>query len=282
MQGIQIAERGNRDSAMERPTLDQYPAWARENIGFDPENEQFRRRYAQNTRSIKTSIEQSDDWGQLSAAFEMLSERYEKKFGVKLFTENGWRPNLHIKPLESVVEKTYRVNILRNRQFPAPSRDVSEGWLKEENLFSRLNDIVRCRVVCRYMDGPRYICDGIGEILGGERVAGSHSMETELGYYAWHLGVLVPAAVIKPNGHVDDEKIQFEVQLTTHLNDVLNDLTHSFYEDRRVERGRRDALWKWQPENPQFKGAFFGHTLHLLEGMIVELKNEISKGGKDD
>ena len=47
-------------------------------------------------------------------------------------------------------------------------------------------------------------------------------------------------------------------------------------------KGNRGALWKWQPSSAQFKGAFFGHTLHLLEGMIVELKNEMAKENGND
>jgi len=102
-------------------------------------------------------------------------------------------------------------------------------------------------------------------------------METELGYYAWHMGLLVPVPIMKPNGNVIDETVEFEVQLTTHLNDVLNDLTHVFYEGRRIKEGVSDSKWKWQPNEAKFKGAYFGHTLHLLEGMIVELKNEMAK-----
>lgn len=264
------------------PTLDEYAGWARDNIAFDPENEQFRRRFAQNTGIIRTSIEQSEQWAKVLSVLNTLSERYHEKYKVSLFTESGWKPSLHIKPIESVVEKTWRQNVLHNKQFPQPPKGDPANWITESNMYGALNDLIRCRVVCRYMDGPQFICDAAKHLLGDGIVAKTHSMETELGYYAWHLGVIVPATVMRANGDVDDQPVQFEVQLTTHLNDVLNDLTHSFYEDRRTEKTTRDPLWKWDPSNPQFKGAFFGHTLHLLEGMIVELKNEMTKEPQGD
>lgn len=261
------------------PTLEQYPEWAAQEIGFDPSNVQFKRRYASNTVGLRTAVEQSEAWAKVSAVFSDLSKKYNDENGVALFTENTWQPSLHIKPIGSVVEKMYRVNIINNRKFPEPPFDNGTSWLVEDNLFARMDDLIRCRIVCRYMDGPQFICDHAKNLLGNEIVARVHSMETELGYYAWHLGVLVPATVMRSNGNIEDETIRLEVQLTTHLNDVLNDLTHSFYEDRRLNKGTGDALWKWQPDSDQFKGAYFGHTLHLLEGMIVELKNEIARKG---
>lgn len=259
---------------MPKPTLGQYAEWAKQHIGFDPTDVQFTRRYTANTAGLRTSVEQSDAWNKVSATFSELSKRYRTENGVFLFTDDAWEPALLIKPVTSVIEKMYRVNVVRNNQFPDAPAD---GWLVEDNLFARMDDLVRCRVVCRYMDGPQYICGNTQELLGDEIVYRVHSMETELGYYAWHLGIKVPAAIMRANGTIDDEVIRLEVQLTTHLNDVLNDLTHSFYENRRIVSGPEDALWKWQPNSDQFKGAYFGHTLHLLEGMIVELKNEIAR-----
>ena len=270
----------NGAALMDGPTLEQYPNWASENIGFNPVDVQFRRRYTQNTTTLRTIVEQSDHWNSAQAVFSKLADAYNEANGVALFTSGEARqPSLHIKPIDSVVEKTYRANILNNRNFPKPpTLDGIEGWVTEENLFARMHDLIRCRLVCRYMDGPQYICEASKAELGGDVVSGVHSMETELGYYAWHLGLRVPAQVVRPNGVVEDEALTVEIQITTHLNDVLNDLTHLFYEGRRIAARAPDSLWKWQPDNAQFKGAYFGHTLHLLEGMIVELKNEIKRG----
>jgi hypothetical protein len=37
--------------------------------------------------------------------------------------------------------------------------------------------------------------------------------------------------------------------------------------------------WKWQFDTPRFKGSYIGHALHLLEGIILALKNEVDRGG---
>mgnify|MGYP001386742267 CR=1 FL=1 len=264
---------------MTKPTLEQYPAWAKDNIGFDPSNAQVIKRYERNSVGIRGSIVESAAWSSVSDLMEALTVEYIDTNRVNLFTDAKWTPTLHIKPFSSVVEKSFRRNVLNNDNYPeAPTA----GWITEDNLFMRMTDLVRCRVVCRYMDGPEFICEEAAKRLGADIVSGVHSMETELGYYAWHLGVFVTAPIVKPNGDVAEEKVQLEVQLTTHLNDVLNDLTHVFYEGGRVATAPSDSRWKWQPYEAKFKGAYFGHTLHLLEGMIVELKNEMAKEAKND
>jgi hypothetical protein len=62
----------------------------------------------------------------------------------------------------------------------------------------------------------------------------------------------------------------------------MNDLTHGFYEEKHTSSGLSDNIWKWRPDQVKFQGAYFGHTLHLLEGMIVELKNKIGSDRPHD
>ena len=52
------------------------------------------------------------------------------------------------KSFASVVDKTYRLNYNWNRNFP---REPSTGWVRSTNWFSSLDDLVRTRLVCRYL-----------------------------------------------------------------------------------------------------------------------------------
>jgi hypothetical protein len=76
--------------------------------------------------------------------------------------------------------------------------------------------------------------------------------------------------------------VEFEIQLTTQMQEVLRDLSHSFYEEKRLSQDD-DRQWKWDHKSALFRSSFMGHTLHLLEGVIVELremKNKKPKAGE--
>jgi ppGpp synthetase/RelA/SpoT-type nucleotidyltranferase len=262
---------------MTKPTFEEYSVWARENIGFDVEDEHFARRYGSNTRLIKSEVESSDSWEKFVDASKVISEKYKSSSGYNLFSSDHFMPDLKIKPFDSVIEKTYRANILANENFPHPpfiKLSGQEGWVTEDNLYRSINDIIRGRMICRYMDGPEYFCSELHEVMSQSAIVDYHSMETDLGYYSWHFGMRFDLDIMKPNGQISSEGVRIEVQISTQLQDVMNDLTHSFYENKRLS-SVSDTLWKWRPGEPKFQGVYFGHTLHMIEGMLVQLKNQI-------
>lgn len=268
---------------MPKPLMADYPQWARETINFDPDDPQFRRRFAGNVQSLQTTIEQSDAWSSLGERLLAFSDRYREERGFGLFTGSPQKPNLLRKSIDSAIEKTFRINVYENSFFPDPPEIRSERqWLTEDNLYTTLKDLVRCRIVCRYMDGPEYLCSLIHNGMQPDINVTYKSMESDLGYYSWHLSIPITAGVIKSNGNIVDEEARYEIQVTTQLQDVLNDLTHAFYEDKRIGDAGEPVPWRWRPEEAKFQGVYFGHTLHMLEGMLVELKRKILKEQLDD
>ncbi|RWK30803.1 hypothetical protein [Mesorhizobium sp.] len=268
---------------MPKPLKAGYAQWARENIDFDPDDPQFRRRFAGNVQSLQTTIEQSDAWSSLGERLPAFADRYREERGFGLFTGNPQKPGLLRKSIESAVEKTFRINVLENQFFPNPPYiKGTHQWLVEDNLYRILKDLVRCRIVCRYMDGPEYLCSLVHESMQPDLDVTYKSMESDLGYYSWHLSIPVTAGVMKSNGNIVDENARYEVQITTQLQDVLNDLTHAFYEDKRIGDAIEPIPWRWRPHEAKFQGVYFGHTLHMLEGMLVELKRKILKDQHDD
>ena len=79
------------------------------------------------------------------------------------------------------------------------------------------------------------------------------------------------------NGQERDFTLPIEIQITTQLQEVLYDLTHTIYEDLRNGVIRQDDGWKWETENPLFKSAYISHTLHFLESSIVDIRKEKEK-----
>jgi ppGpp synthetase/RelA/SpoT-type nucleotidyltranferase len=177
------------------------------------------------------------------------------------------------KPYDSVVDKTFRLNCHWNRVFPNEPR---QGWIKSENWFSTLDDLIRTSLVCRYLDGPEQVCAAIttkAKELG--LVAEFGPRATDEGYYAFHCYIKIPVNLMTGNaGSIAQTNVQIEIQVTTQLQDVLRDLTHPFYRARRIGARRPPPLERWDYNSVQFRSSYLAHALHLIESMIVQLRNE--------
>ena len=185
-------------------------------------------------------------------------------------------PELLIKPFESLFEKTYRINIVNNRQFPHPPKwQRVEGWVEPDNWFERINDVVRTCFMVKYFDGVHFLGDGLktdAERLG---LRPELAMEArEEGYYAAHLYVHYEADIITRNGITRKAACQIELQITTQLQDVIRKMIHSHYERRRVRQRVPAANWMWDRTSPEFATNYLGHILHYLEGIIVEIRDK--------
>jgi hypothetical protein len=100
-------------------------------------------------------------------------------------------------------------------------------------------------------------------------------MNSDMGYYAWHCYMRIPLEIMIHDS-VEIKKIWFELQVTTQLAEVITGLTHGLYEGQRVRSSRAMANeWRWRPKSQQFRSAYLGHTLHLLEGIIQTFRDEV-------
>jgi hypothetical protein len=64
-----------------------------------------------------------------------------------------------------------------------------------------------------------------------------------------------------------------EIQIATMLSSQMWEASHPFYEDDRVADEESD-LWQWQPNTPRFVARQLGHTLHLADGLLSQLRKE--------
>jgi ppGpp synthetase/RelA/SpoT-type nucleotidyltranferase len=178
---------------------------------------------------------------------------------------------LKIKPFNSVIEKLYRHNVRFNKKWP---KDPHGGRWAPENLYTDLDDLLRTRLVCRYLDGPKFVCHRLKEFCDRSGIENTHrGLSTEAGYYAWHYYFRIPVE-LSIGGTVKTQKLWIEIQLTTQLAEVISSLTHGLYEKRR-EGNTDDPDWKWEAASPQFRSSFIGHGLHLLEGVIQTFRDDV-------
>jgi ppGpp synthetase/RelA/SpoT-type nucleotidyltranferase len=146
------------------------------------------------------------------------------------------------KSFKSAIEKLYRKNVLYNRSYPDAPPD---GVIKVRHLYENIDGLLRTRLVCKYMDGPKYVCEQLTEHCKLYNIDSYfRELSTDAGYYAWHFYFKAPVEIMI-NKTVEETQILVEIQITTQLAEVISSLTHGLYEARRsgqVDTEGRD--WK--------------------------------------
>jgi ppGpp synthetase/RelA/SpoT-type nucleotidyltranferase len=179
------------------------------------------------------------------------------------------------KPYDSILDKALRRNVLENNQFPSPPKD---GWFEPSVWFQLNNDIVRSVLTCKYMDGPQFLAERLrhrANALGlGHR---SKSQQNDDGYYAYHFYAKIPVELTKPDWTTEIVPVEVEIQITTQLQEVLRALTHRVYEHRRLAPHADAHAWKRDRDSERFHAAYLGHTLHMLEAIILDLRGRGAK-----
>ncbi|WP_152997421.1 hypothetical protein [Methylobacterium sp. GXS13] len=184
------------------------------------------------------------------------------------------------KPYVSVLSKVYRSNCLNNTRYPAAPK---AGIITIGTMYEKINDLLRTRLVCKYMDGPEFVCNKLAAYTEQNDIEFTYyPMASELGYYAWHCYFRLPVELMIDN-YVQERRISLEIQITTQLAEVITALTHGLYETNRERPQPKDnKSWRWQPRTQQFRSAYLGHTLHLLEGIIQTFRDDVLNIGESE
>lgn len=261
--------------ATPKPSLDDYLLSAARELGFADDPLSAERAYEINLRSARGDVEAGEVLRGLVDALKAMTLDYPGGNPDLLFNPaiKYEEFKLYQKPFKSAIEKLYRNNIFYNRNYPNPPR---EGAIEIVHLYQRIDDLVRTRLVCKYMDGPRYVCDALSRHCTAHGIRSKfREISTDAGYYAWHFYFQVPI-VISLLGRVENTNMWIEIQLSTQLADVIGTLTHGLYEARRAGRAASERqYWKWDAASQMFRAAYIGHGLHLLEGIIQAYKDEV-------
>ncbi|MCP3778788.1 hypothetical protein [Paenibacillus sp. MZ03-122A] len=261
---------------MKKPSnVREFEVWYKNQFGEEVGN--TKKTYYENvTRNMHSQIESSIFWIEFDDELRKLHEQYllDTQFELML---NLKRPELHIKPFISYEDKLLRKNILNNGNFPeAPDG----GWLKIDESFSAIKDIIRTTYVVKYLDGVKLLAEKIKSVANelGHECTISYEARDE-GYYAAHLDVAFEFEIPSLNWDTYKIKSSFEIQITTQLQEVLKKLTHSYYEIKRIQPSKDEGrIWQWDYKSEEFTVNYLGHILHYLEGMILEVRD---RRGKD-
>ena len=265
---------------MSRPEgMDEYIQWAADNIGSHFGEQPLESLYETNMNNVFNGVSQHPFFVGFSNKAKSWQAEYNHQTNSDLFTDSN-EPKLLVKPYGSVVEKTYRQNILWNKNFPNEPRG---GWYNHSNLYSRFNDLVRGSMVCRFIDGPEFVAEAIRTYATDYGLnSRQYSQERDDGYYAYHVYIKFPVTVYDLDWSKSDIFVEVEIQITTQLQEVLRSLTHKFYEKQRLQSSSDRGKWKWDFKSNRFKVGYLSHTLHLLESVILESRDNVMGLDEDD
>ena len=250
--------------------IDEYKKWLKKEHEIEI-LDRTRTYYESVTSKIKKDFEESDFWAQLTKNLKEYDDEYLVKTGYLLLRPES-KPELYIKPFDSFLLKTFRKNILENKNWP---NEPEGDWILPSNWYSRMNDIIRTLFVVKYLDGVEFMRDKIQFLCEQNSMECIVFLEArEEGYYAAHLYTKQEFEIPRITWDTERVEVLIEIQITTQLQEVIRKLLHKYYEERRKGVKKEDIKWQWKYESDEFAANYLGHILHYVEGMIMEIREK--------
>ena len=234
--------------------------------------------YESLTDKMKKNLEESPVWNNLKTNLSNYGYQYYiATNGYQLFQTDDPKIDFEIKPYSSLINKSYRKNVTFNQQFP----NVSENDLiTPDNWYEKINDILRTVIVVTYLDGVKFLVEKIENYYRSNNIVCKSQFEAkEEGYYAAHVYFEHVFEVPTRSWGTNKIKSCIEIQITTQLQELIRGLLHKYYEEKRKE-SPPDSNWQWDFPSDEFYINYLGHTLHLIEGMIFEIRENQTKKEK--
>lgn len=254
---------------MTKPSYENYKDWLRNNHNIII-NKNTEKQYRRITSKIKSDFEKGAFWSEFTQNIQEYTDEYYSERKYDLFMPQ-YKPEVKIKPFESLLLKTYRKNILNNKNWP---NEPVNGWIFLDNCYSNINDIIRTLIVVKYLDGVEFIIEKLKLISESKNIACKEFYEArEEGYYAVHT-YIEQEALIPPTKDLEsqDVRMSIEIQISTQIQEVLKELLHKYYTIKRKEIIKEEKKWQWNYKHEEFTVNYLGHMLHYVDGMIMEVR----------
>jgi hypothetical protein len=252
----------------QKPNYEDYPVWLRQNhdvvLSRATENH-----YTAVVQQVRAGFDRCPLWLDIISGLPNLDDGYLIRRKTPLLLSHF--PSISLKSYDSFIRKTYRKNIILNHNFPGAPAD---GWMLPPDWFSLINDIVRTRLVVRYLDGVEYLLGYIQELTQKHNITLRQDYEARLeGYYALHLYYAKSLVIPKPDFLDEQRSFQFEIQITTQIKEIIHGILHMFYEKARMIHETTERDWRWDYKSDEFVANNLGHILHYIEGTLVQVRD---------
>ena len=233
------------------------------------------KRYYENVaNTMKKTFEESAFLKKLNKNLPIYNENYLMARGYPLVSK-AERLAIQIKPFDSMIRKCYRKDIIENPRWAVEAFDweAQYDWINPKYCFEKFSDILRTRISVRYLDGVIFVAEELRSLADSldlpHRIA--YKAEEE-GYYAIHFDLTYPFEIPTLMFQTYDIKSTIEFQINTEIQDLILDLAHKYYEERRMRLKETDEKWQWDYECDEFLPNYLGHIIHYIEGMIMEVR----------
>lgn len=260
---------------MKKPNdITEYIIWLKNELQIDISSK-TKTYYESVASKIKSDFESSNIWHKFISDISNYNKEYYLRTSYYLFSEKE-APKLLCKSYDSILDKTYRKNVLLNSNWPNPP---DGGWITPDSWFSRINDVVRTVVVVKYLDGIDDIIKRFDSLCSiyNHQLKVDYEAKDE-GYYAVHLYISIDFHIPGKDWDTVIVKTPIEIQITTQLQEVIRKLLHKYYDANRLATNKPEKKWQWNYKSDEFSANYLGHILHYLEGMILDVRDK--KGDK--
>lgn len=154
--------------------------------------------------------------------------------------------------------------------------DVAPFWPTDGPPVPFINDLVRTRVECQFLDGVEFFGARLEELAGELGVTCARKRQGRLvGYFAQHF-CFTDNVIFRFGGGQQLASIQSEVQIATALATRIWEESHRTYEEWRVQSEEPED-WQWKPNDPRFTARQLGHMIHLADGLLVQLRDSAKR-----
>lgn len=230
---------------------------------------------------VRYKFERSSEWGSLISELPEYQASYKQTCGYDLLMGNPQDIRLYEKSWNSFLLKVWRKNVVENDNWDKNNNEPDSGWITPLNWLEKIKDTVRTTIIVKYLDGVGFLLENMSSEFkkaGCECEADWQARDE--GYYAAHLNVIKEYEI--PFGlDVQKQKIGVEIQINTQIADVIKELTHKYYEQRRVRMQEPNQKWQWDYHSEEFAPNYVGHILHYVDGVVMEIRDRRQlNGGK--
>lgn len=267
------------DEHAAKPSFDRYDEWLDQAWSGD-KRELRPGRFLHHQADLKSQFESSEFWLGIQRQLPLWEQDYAREKHHRLFSGTNPAP-LNLKPWSSFLNKTWRENVKNNARWPKPPR---EGWVLPDTWFEKFWDIIRTRFTVNYLDGVPFLVKRIKDYAGSLDI--EVKVETkakDTGYYAMHVRVPQEFEGLDLD-YVGPEfrRSEVEIQVTTALQEMVDNLTHRHFERSRDTIESVAGPWQWEYRGAEFGVYYLGHVVHWVEGMIMSLRDAESGGREPD
>jgi hypothetical protein len=209
-------------------------------------------------------------WALAKKRLDQWRTEYRTDTDADLLPSSGL-PNFSPKAEKSIRDKLFR----RCRQCPDYVKDAIR---KDGPPIPCIDDLVRTRVSCRFIDGVEFLASKFVALATEMMISVQRERKGRIdGYFAQHVTV-EQEVFFRFAGSVESTKIVCEIQVASELATRMWDASHPLYE---IARSRTVApeKWQWDAQDPHFIANQLGHMIHLADGLLVHLRQSSKRRG---